>query len=104
MKKIRQRNLREQICNFREEVVRAGCKLLRANCQSKYKNIAAEVCKVARKRTSGLTVNANIFSFLSNKRVYLLHPEKIALANGANKSDFTHFQKRRTFQVKFQKC
>ena len=29
------RNLGKQICNFREQVVPAGCKLLRANCQSK---------------------------------------------------------------------
>ena len=34
----RPRNLREQICNFREQVVLAGCKLLRANCQSKYQH------------------------------------------------------------------
>ena len=34
----RPRNLHEQICNRREQVVRAGCKLLRANCQSKYQH------------------------------------------------------------------
>ena len=32
------RNLRKQICNCREQVVRAGCKLLRANFQSKYQH------------------------------------------------------------------
>ena len=38
LKRNRPRNLHEQLCNFREQVVRAGCKLLRANCQSKYQH------------------------------------------------------------------
>ena len=38
LKRNRPRDLREQICNFREQVVRDGCKLLRANCQSKYQH------------------------------------------------------------------
>ena len=47
---------KQQICNRHEKVVRAGCKLLRATANQNT-NIEAEVCKVARKRTSGLTVN-----------------------------------------------
>ena len=49
------RNLREQICNCREQVVRvvANCSEQTANQNT---NIAAEVSKVARKRTSSLTV------------------------------------------------
>ena len=38
LKRNRPRNLHELICNFREQVARAGCKLLRANCQSKYQH------------------------------------------------------------------
>ena len=38
LKRNRPRNLCEQICNFREQVVQAGCKLLGANCQSKYQH------------------------------------------------------------------
>ena len=49
----------------------------------------------------------NAFPFLSHERVSLLlnaqHLDKIALTNGANKSEFAHFQTLRTFLVKFQK-
>ena len=64
LKRNRPRNLHEQICNFREQVVRAvaNCSEQTANQNT---NIAAEVCKVARKRTSGLTV-----SLLSDKVMY----------------------------------
>ena len=31
------------------------------------------------------------------------HPDKVALTNGVNKSEFAHFQILRTFLVKFQK-
>ena len=48
-----------------------------------------------------------MYSFLPNQRVSLLlnapHPDKIALTNGVNKSEFVHFQILRTFLVKFQK-
>ena len=57
LKRNRPRNLHKQICNFREQVVGepvANCSEQTANQNT---NIAAEVCKVARKRTSGLTVN-----------------------------------------------
>ena len=37
------------------QVARAGCNLLDSNCQSNT-DVAAEVCKVPIKRTSGLTV------------------------------------------------
>ena len=60
------RNLCEQIYNCRELVVRAFCKLLRANCQSKYCiKFVAEVCKVAQKRTSSLTVKSYDFAVYS---------------------------------------
>ena len=43
------------------QVARAGCNLLDSNCQSNT-NVAAEVCKVPIKRTSGLTVTVNTLS------------------------------------------
>ena len=43
------RNLLKQICNFREQVVRAGCKLLRANCQSKYQHCGRSLQSCAEK-------------------------------------------------------
>ena len=45
----RPRNLHEQICNRREQVVRAGCKLLRANCQSKYQHCGGSLQSCAEK-------------------------------------------------------
>ena len=43
------RNLQEQIYNRREQVVRAGCKLLRANCQSKYQHSGGSLQSCAEK-------------------------------------------------------
>ena len=49
----------------------------------------------------------NVFPFPSHKRVSLAlnapHPDKIALTNGVDKSEFAHFQTLRTFVVKFEK-
>ena len=57
LKRNRRRNLREQTCNFRKQMFKpvANCSEQTANQNT---NIAAEVCKVARKRTSGLTVSS----------------------------------------------
>ena len=49
LKRNRPRNLHDQICNFREQVVRAGCKLLRANCQSKYQHCGGSLQSCAEK-------------------------------------------------------
>ena len=49
LKRNRPRNLHKQICNFREQVVRAGCKLLRANCQSKYQHCGGSLQSCAEK-------------------------------------------------------
>ena len=49
LKRNRPRNLHEHICNFREQVVRAGCKLLRANCQSKYQHFGRSLQSCAEK-------------------------------------------------------
>ena len=43
------RNLHGQICNFCEQVVGAGCKLLRANCQSKYQHCGGSLQSCAEK-------------------------------------------------------
>ena len=43
------RNLHEQICNFREQVVWAGCELLRVNCQSKYQHCGGTLQSCAEK-------------------------------------------------------
>ena len=54
-----------------------------------------------------IAVESNVFPFLSHKWVSLLlnapHPDKIALTNGVNKSEFDHFHILRTFLVKFKK-
>ena len=54
-----------------------------------------------------LAVEYKAFPSLSHERVSLIlnapHPDKIALTNGANRSEFAHFQILRTFLVKFQK-
>ena len=49
LKRNRPRNLHELICNFREQVARAGCKLLRANCQSKYQHCGGSLQSCAEK-------------------------------------------------------
>ena len=49
LKRNQPRNLHKQICNFREQVVRAGCKLLRANCQSKYQHCGGSLQSCAEK-------------------------------------------------------
>ena len=102
----RQRNLSEQICNRREQVVRAGCKLLRANYQSKYqhcggslqscaeKNIrfdckslysdarvnitVAHICKLPRQKTFVLTAK-NYFYMVKVKRKMYFHLRKRVL-------------------------
>ena len=70
------RKIHKQICNFREQVVRAAV----ANCSeqtaNQNTNIAAEVCKVARKKTSGLTVNC------LDRRISFVIPR--TLLNGAS--------------------
>ena len=52
-------------------------------------------------------LSINAFPFLSRERVSLLfftqHPDKIALTNGANNSEFAHFQTLTTFFRKVQK-
>ena len=55
LKRNQSRSVRKEICNHREQVFQVTCKLLRANCQSQHQHWT-EVCKVVRKRTSGLTV------------------------------------------------
>ena len=49
LKRKRPSNLREQIRNFREEVVRAGCNLLRANGRSKYQHCGGSLQSCAEK-------------------------------------------------------
>ena len=49
LKRKRPRNLREQIRNFREEVVRAGFNLLRANGRSKYQHCGGSLQSCAEK-------------------------------------------------------
>ena len=55
LKRNRPRNLHKQICNFVSKLCEpvANCSAQTANQNT---NIVAEVCKVARKRTSSLTV------------------------------------------------
>ena len=77
----RPRNLHEQICNRREQVVRAGCKLLRANCQSKYQHCGGSLqscegknirfdCKFLGADTHEVSVhNSNLFLFPLKVRV-----------------------------------
>ena len=60
-KRNRPRNLQEQICNFREQVVRAGCKLLGANCQSKYQHCGGSLQSCAEKN---IRFDCNIVLFL----------------------------------------
>ena len=49
-------------------------------------------------------LSVNVFPFLSRNQVlYTPHPDKIALKNGINKSEFAHFHILRTFLVKIQK-
>ena len=62
------RNLREQICNCREQVVQASFQLLRANCQSKYQHYGRRLQGCAQK-TSGSTVECLTFS----RRKLLFH-------------------------------
>ena len=45
------RNLREQSCNFCDQVVRLGCKLFRANCKSKYQHCGGSLESCAETNT-----------------------------------------------------
>ena len=83
LKRKRPRNLREQIRNFREEVVRAGCNLLRANGRSKYQHCGGSLQSCAEKNIRFdcnscyvlLTIVRNFEMMLSSviNKDYLVH-------------------------------
>ena len=59
--------------NWKLQLPRTGCKLLNSNCQSNT-NVVVEVCKVAIKRTSRLTV---IDSWISEVTLHVGHLEVV---------------------------
>ena len=67
LKRNRPRNPREEICNFREQVVRAGCKLLRANCQSKYQHCGGSLQSCAEKN---IRFDCNVLPFFIQVKVF----------------------------------
>ena len=81
LKRNRQRNLHEQICNFREQVVRAGCKLLRGNCQSKYQHCGRSLQSCAEKN---IRFDCNHDLLLPRLRAVVIFPWD----SGARDSDF----------------